>query len=45
MDERLLEGTPAPEERDREATLRPRVLGEFIGQVDVDPRHAHTIHT
>ena len=32
MDERLLSGVPAPDERDRDATLRPRVLGEFIGQ-------------
>ena len=32
MDERLLAGDPAPEEREPDATLRPRALGEFIGQ-------------
>ncbi len=32
MDERLLAGALAPEEREPDATLRPRALAEFVGQ-------------
>ena len=32
MDERLLAGDPEPEEREPEKTLRPRALGDFVGQ-------------
>ena len=32
MDERLLAGGLAPDEREPDATLRPQRLGEFVGQ-------------
>ena len=32
MDERLIAGAPAPDEREPEATLRPKALAEFTGQ-------------